>query len=128
MADLKQRLAQDRANRDAARTLVTHDVDFLKDGVREKGFGLRMLDFGRDNARIATDGARDLAQNNRGIVAGGLALALAGVAAWIYRKPIMEAGRSLLADMQAETEKLLGEPDESANIANTDTNFDGAPK
>lgn len=126
MAIGKNRLLEDRALRDAARGNVTHDVAFLKQEVRDKGVGARLLDTSKDNARTIAAGARDLAQDNRGKMAGGAALAVAGVVAWIFRKPIMAAVDGLIADMQVETANLLGEPDESENVVLKKTIEDGA--
>lgn len=126
MAPGKNRLLQDRAMRDAARGNLTNDVSFLKQDVKEKGVAARLLDLGKDNARTMADGARGLADDNRGKMAGGAALAVAGLAAWIFRKPIMAAIDDLLADMQGEAASFLGEPDDSVCIGSTDTDEMGA--
>ena len=128
MAIGKNRLLEDRALRDAARGNLTHDVTFLKQEVKDKGVGARLLDMSTDNAQTIAAGARDLAEDNRGKMAGGAALAIAGIAAWIFRKPIMAAIDELIADMQVETANLLGEPDESEGVIVKETIEDGTPE
>lgn len=90
MAPMKHRLLQDRAMRDAARQVVDGDLSFIKIDVKQKGVASRVAETGGDYARSFADEAIGLASNNRAIVGGGIAIALAGIAAWAFRDPIIE--------------------------------------
>lgn len=74
-----------RSLRNAAWDLVREDIALLKQGLADRPVGERVKD--RANAEIADamETARDVASENKAVVAG-TALALVG---WILRRPIM---------------------------------------
>lgn len=102
MSPMKLRLAQDRALRDAARAVVTNDVEFIKADVAEHGVASRVWSTGADYARIMADGAIDVAKENRGKLSGSLALLAAGLAVWIYRDQIGDLVSGMVEGLQPD--------------------------
>ncbi len=88
MPPLKLRLKQDRLMRDAARQIVSSDVELLKAEIEQKPVAARAADTGGDYLRQIGEGALDLVNDNRGKLAGGLTLAAAALAIWLYRDEI----------------------------------------
>lgn len=78
------RLAEYRALRDAAWTMVQTDLDTLKAELSAHGIGERIKDKAAEEAHEAWDTARDVATEHKGVVAGTI-LALV---AWLLRDPI----------------------------------------
>lgn len=102
MSPMKLRLTQDRALRDAARAVVTNDVDYIKADVAEHGVASRVWSTGADYARIMADGAIDVAKENRGKLSGGLALLATGLALWIYRDQIGDLVSGMVDGLQPD--------------------------
>jgi acyl CoA:acetate/3-ketoacid CoA transferase alpha subunit len=99
---MKLRLAEDRALRDAARAVLDNDVGLIKADVAEHGVASRVWSTGVDYARIMAEGAIDLASENRGKLSGGLALAAAGLAVWIYRDQIGDLVSGMVEGLQPD--------------------------
>lgn len=116
MSPRKLRLLEDKALRDAARANVTTDVELIKADMQQNGPGKRMAETGGDYVRIFADGVLDIAQEHKGKVAGGVALGLAGLAAWFFREPILAVIDGFLDDDDAD-ETGDAEPIESENIS-----------
>jgi hypothetical protein len=112
MSPLKQRLAEDRAMRDAARANVEVDLAVLKGEGSDQSTTERLFDGAKDLARTLEDGAMDMAGDSRGKLGGVLALGIAGVAAWIFRKPILDAVEGFFD----ETEEALAQEDTSSEM------------
>lgn len=100
MSDLEQRLAEDRALRDAALALFKADLAFIRTDIREKGVGARLADRLGEGTRDMVDDAVDYAEANSGKVA---AAALA-VIVWFARGPILDLAGRWLGDDEDEEE------------------------
>ncbi|MCL6251136.1 hypothetical protein M3P36_08785 [Altererythrobacter sp. KTW20L] len=106
MAPMKHRLLQDRLMRDAARQVVTTDVELLKAGVEKKPVASRAAETGGHWLKTIGAEAADLASEHRGKLAGGVTLAAAALALWIYRDELGE----VIAGMLDHDEKSPSEP------------------
>ena len=107
MSSKKQQFLDDKALRNAAKANVTTDVELIKADIQGNGPGKRLKDTGSEYARIFADGAAEVGQENKGKIAGGLMLGLAGLAAWVFRDEIIDAIDGFLTedeilDAQAE--------------------------
>jgi hypothetical protein len=91
MSPLKRRLVEDRAMRDAARAVITADIDLLKADVAEQGLASRSMEAGSDYVKLVSEGAWDVVSENRGKAGGILGVAVAGLAAWFFREEIAHA-------------------------------------
>jgi hypothetical protein len=91
-ADAANRIAEYRALRDAAWALVHADVAMLQNDLAERGIGERIKDKVGEEATEVWGQARDVAGENKGIVAATL-LALV---AWLLRGPLVHGVESLL--------------------------------
>lgn len=109
----KLQLLQDRAMRDAARQVVTTDLALMRAGLAQNGVGNQTVETARDYLNLLGIGAADLASENRGKLAGGLALAVAGAAAWLFRYEIGEVLAGFFGSEEAED--LSGEWDETGD-------------
>lgn len=85
MRDLDRKLTEDRAMRDAARTLVTADIANLRADLAGKGFGVRIVDRIHEGAADLFEEAVELADSNRGV----LAALVGAVLLWFARNPII---------------------------------------
>lgn len=108
----KQALLESRALRNAARRVLTADVAYVRSDAAKRGWVRSAAQMGSDYLTVVGEGALDLAQTNRGKVAGGVALALTGLAAWAFRDQIADA---LGGGTHEEAE-----PDAAPDIAATD--------
>lgn len=102
MSEIERNLAEDRANRNAARGVFDAHVARLKGDVVAHGgvvgkvkdeAGKRLLDAGKHGLEIAAE--------SKGIIAG----TVAALGLWFFRKPLIEAAKD-----------LLGNSDEPADI------------
>ena len=98
MSPAKLRYLEDRLMRDAARANVMTDVELLKSDMDEEGPATRVAEGGADYLRILADGAMDIAASNKGKVAGGVAMGVAGLALWLFREPILQTIESFMGD------------------------------
>lgn len=114
MSPLKLRLKHDRLMRDAARQVVGTDVELLKAGVAQKPVTTRAAETGGDYLRQIGDGALDLFEENRGTVAGGLTLAAAAIAVWLYRDQI---GDMIAGILDPDEDDDGEEPRQSGDIS-----------
>lgn len=87
----KQALLEARAVRNAARRLVTDDMAYVRSDAAKRGWIRSAGHMGGDYLKLVAEGAADLAQTNRGKVAGGVALVLTALAAWAFRDQIADA-------------------------------------
>ena len=96
------RLAEYRALRDEAWTVVRDDLDALQDDLTAHGIGQRIKDRAAEEAQQAWDQARDIASEHKGVVAGTL-LALV---AWLLRGPIGDALAALFGRDDDDVEEV----------------------
>ncbi len=115
MPPAKQHLLESRALRDAARRVVSDDLAYVRSDAAKHGWARSVAQAGGDYFKLVAEGAADLAQTNRGKVAGGAALVLTALAAWAFRDQISDAVAGVLEDDEAP------EPDAAPDITPTDT-------
>jgi hypothetical protein len=113
VSDLADRLAEDKALRDAALQLFQSDVALIRGDLDERGIGARAKDRLGEAALGMLDDAIDCAEDNKGWVAAGTAAAVL----WFARKPIL----GWLADLLDRDE----EPGEADDRSADDTDSTG---
>ena len=94
MSDLEQRLAEDKALRDAALSLFKADLALVRADLDERGLGSRIADRLGESTMEMLDDAADYAEDNKGKVAAGIA----AVILWFARGPILDAVGRLVGD------------------------------
>lgn len=94
MNGAEQRLAEDKALRDAALGLFKADLALVRADLAERGVGQRVADRLGEGAMDVLDDAVDYAEDNKGQIAA----ALAAVALWFARRPILGALGRLIGD------------------------------
>lgn len=92
MSDLEQRLAEDKALRDAALALFKADLALVRADLEERGVGARIGDRLSESTMDLLDEGLDFAEENKGKVAAGLA----AIVMWFARGPILDALADLL--------------------------------
>jgi hypothetical protein len=85
MGRLVKRLESDRATRDAARGAFDLRLAQVRQDVDARGIGGRIADKITEDAFDVIDEAVEIADSNRGVIAG----TIAAVAIWIFRHPII---------------------------------------
>lgn len=99
MSEVGDRLAEDRALRDAALALFKADLALVRADVKERGLGPRIADRMGESTMDMLDDAVDYAEANKAKVAAGIA----AVVLWFARGPILGAlGRLIGADEDGE--------------------------
>jgi hypothetical protein len=84
-AKLYIRMKEDRALRDAAQALVKSDVAHLRADLAIRGIGARVAGRVGESAVNILDEAVDVAENNRGVLAGLVGALLL----WFVRNPVI---------------------------------------
>ena len=100
MSDLEQRLAEDKALRDAALALFKADLALVRADLDERGIGKRIADRLGESTMEMLDEATDFAEDNKGKVAAGVA----AVILWFARGPILDALGRLIGEDEDEAE------------------------
>ena len=100
MSDLEQRLAEDKALRDAALALFKADLALVRADLDERGLAARIKDRVGESTMEVLDDAVDIAEDNKGKVAAGIA----AVILWFARGPILDAVGRLIGDDEDEAE------------------------
>ena len=85
-----------RALRNSAWDLVREDVAHLRSGLEERPISQRIKDKASDELGDAVDAAREVAAENKAVIAG-TALALAG---WFLRGPIVDGIKTAATQMK----------------------------
>ena len=93
MSDNAARLAEDRANRVAARALFDADRAQVQADLAARGIGGRIADTAVGKAKEAGAEALEIAQDNKGVVAGTFAALLL----WTFRNPLIAAVRRIVS-------------------------------
>lgn len=94
MSNPEQRLAEDKALRDAALGLFKADLALVRADLAERGLGQRIADRLGESTMDMLDEAVDYAEDNKGKVAAGIA----AVVLWFARGPILDALGRLVGD------------------------------
>lgn len=100
MNELEQRLAEDKALRDAALALFKADLALVRADLAERGIGKRIADRLGESTMDMLDEAADFAEENKGKVAAGIA----AVVLWFTRGPILDALGRLVGDDEDDAE------------------------
>lgn len=112
MTRLPARFVEDRALRDAARSVLIADVTHARESLSAKGVATRIGSRIGDGARDVVEVAKVQAENNRGV----LAILIGALLLWLARHPLLELmGLVPSADDNAdalETESGTGEEPE----------------
>ena len=86
MSRLPARFQEDRALRDAARAVLIADLEHARTSLSGKAVAARVAGTIGDGAKDAFDVAKAHADDNRGILAGLIAI----LALWFAREPLLE--------------------------------------
>jgi hypothetical protein len=112
MADLENRIREDRSLRNSARGVFDAGIGTVKADLAARGIGGRIADHATGQVRDVTDEALAVARESKGIIAG----TIAALGLWLARKPLLAAAQKLFGDqasVQAETleaNETPGEP------------------
>jgi hypothetical protein len=99
LSKVGDRLAEDKALRDAALALFKADLTMVRADLNERGLGPRIADRVGESTMDMLDDAVDYAEDNKGKVAAGIA----AVVLWFARGPILDAlGRLIGSDEDGE--------------------------
>ena len=100
MNDLEHRLAEDKALRDAALALFKADLALVRADLDERGLAARLKDRVGESTMEVLDDAVDIAEDNKGKVAAGIA----AIILWFARGPILDALGRLIGDEDEDEE------------------------
>lgn len=100
----EERLAADRANRNAARRVFTTRLDRIKADIDAQGIGSRMAETVVGEVSGAVETGLDVARERKGVIAGTIGALLL----WIFRQPLISAAAAVFGhfarDRDEETE------------------------
>jgi hypothetical protein len=113
MSGAARRLTEDRALRDAARSVFNQRLELVKAELADRGIGERIADRIVDEAKSVAEQAVEVADANRGIVVGTLAALLL----WVFRGPL-SAWISSIGDKEEalETVEPVGQTKEPLSL------------
>ncbi|MDE1466791.1 hypothetical protein [Aurantiacibacter sp. D1-12] len=117
MADLKDRLREDRAMRDAAKSLVTNDIANLRGDLDEKGLAARFASRMKEGAEGVVEESTAFAKENPKRVSSGFAIGLGLLLAWIFREPLAKFLDQLMLrhwDEMQTSDQIEVEPENNA--------------
>lgn len=110
MSDLKRQLNEDRAIRNAARSIITAQIAQIRQGVSGQRIGEKLADKIGDDAAEFLGKTGKAAQDNRGPL-----LAFAGVVvAAVAWKPLVDLLKSLKEDGTADEAEVIEEHSDDA--------------
>lgn len=102
MSPMKRRLIEDRAMRNEARGVVKAQVAWFKAGANEPGFTSHVIATATDYAANVADGAAEFVHDHKGRLSGGLALAVLGLSAWLFRDRLGDLVHGMLDGLAGE--------------------------
>jgi hypothetical protein len=85
MSDRLQRLAEDRAARNAAREIFNANLKNVVGDLEARGIGERIAGRATREVRELADQALDVAKNSKGVIAG----TVAALTLWLLRRPLI---------------------------------------
>ncbi|HSG34292.1 MAG TPA: hypothetical protein VLA37_07130 [Sphingomonadaceae bacterium] len=101
MGKLEERLAEDRALRNSARTVFRKELDFVRREVTPKALGERAGVRIGEQVDRASDGAIELAERHGGKAAALIGAIAAGFGVWLARRPILAQFSALFSKGEA---------------------------
>ncbi|MFZ9396806.1 MAG: hypothetical protein ACO25F_12195 [Erythrobacter sp.] len=112
MTDLRRRFMEDKALRDAARSIIDRQLSRVRTGVSGKWIGDSLADRYGDKLIDLAGDARDTLKDNRGLIAGAGVLAGVATVAWLARDRLLglfgATGESADEDVPADREDQHG--------------------
>lgn len=108
MANLAKELERSKAQRDAAKALITSDVAFIKSDVSAKGVKDRAVDWSKTRPPQLGEQAVNFAKDNQGKLLIGAGAVVAAIGLIAFRKPIADLATGLfevLAEMEAQEDE-----------------------
>ena len=111
MSDMKARLKEDRAMRDAAKALVTSDVQHLRGDVAEQGIGKRAAIRMREGAEGLVDDTSQFAREHPERLASALGLGISLLLGWLFRDQISEWAEENWHHLEEFAEQIVGDDD-----------------
>jgi len=96
MNEAESRLAEDRANRKAARRLFDSRLTQVKADLAARGVPGRIKAKATDEVAKAIEQGVEVAKESKGIIAG----TVAALALWLFREPVLAWGKRLIAGKQ----------------------------
>jgi hypothetical protein len=117
VSEAEERLAEDKALRDAALRLFKSDLALIRGDLDERGIGARVKDRLGGAALGMVDDAVDYARDHKGWIAAGVA----ATALWLARRPLLE----WLADCLDGGETDPAEPDDAAGRSDAEPELTG---
>jgi hypothetical protein len=109
MSRFKRQLEEDRALRDAARTLFHNDLAYVREEMTPTALGERLADNVGQKVDAASDEAVDLAQRHGGKIATAGGALAAGIGLWLARKPILDWLAPLFSNGEAGVPNKSGD-------------------
>lgn len=101
MSKLAEQVLVEKARRDEARSRFENRLANVKGDLEAQGIGSRIAGKLGEDAKEALDQAIEIADENRGVVAG----TIAGLLVWFMRNPIIAAiDKALSGDTQPEVD------------------------
>jgi hypothetical protein len=94
MSDRLQRLADDRAARNAARDIFNANLRNVVGDLEARGIGQRISDRAVSEVKELANISLDVAKESKGIIAG----TIAAILLWLFRVPIIGWAESLFDD------------------------------
>lgn len=98
MTELKRRLEEDRALRDAARSIILGQLLRVRQAASGQRMGTELADKVGDHASGLIKGVSTVARKNGGLIAAIAGIAGAAAALWFWREPIESMLRGLIGD------------------------------
>ena len=86
MSNLEQRFVEDRAMRDAAKTVLVAELEHMKASFSTKGLTDRITDRIGDGAKDVFEVAKEQADDNRGVIAA----LIGAILLWLGREPLLD--------------------------------------
>lgn len=115
MSEAESRLAEDRANRKAARGLFDSRLAQVKTDLAARGVPGRIKAKATDEMAKGIEQGVTIAKESKGIIAG----TAAALALWFFREPLWALGRRLIAgeqdSVQDQADIAEAEPEEPSN-------------
>lgn len=114
MANLAKELERSKAQRDAAKALITSDIGFIKRDVSARGVKDRAVSWSKTRPPQLGEQAVQFVRDNPGKIAIGAGAAIAAIGVVAFRKPLADLATGLfevLAEMEEREDDAESLPD-----------------
>ncbi|WP_340587772.1 hypothetical protein [Erythrobacter alti] len=106
MSDMKTRLAEDLALRNAAKRLVKKDLHNLRSDVEDRGVAARVAVRMQEGAEGLMDDGKQFARENPSQLGAGIALGASLLVGWLFRDQLSELIERHWHHVEELTEKV----------------------